>query len=69
MIMYLSLASCAASVAQFVQHSAKNNLSEGTENFTVDLEPSNPDVQDGGPSTATVIIIDDESECIALDFP
>ncbi len=46
-----------------------DNWSEGTEDFTVNLETSNPDVQVGDPSTATVIIIDDESECIALDFP
>ncbi len=44
-----------------------DNLSEGTEDFTVDLEPSNPDVQEEDPSTATVIIIDDESKCIVPD--
>ncbi len=45
-----------------------DNLSEGTEDFTVDLEPLNPDVQVGDPSTATVIIIDDESMCIVPTF-
>ncbi len=46
-----------------------DNLSEGTEDFTVDLVPSNPDVQEGDPSTATVLIIDNESKRIAPDFP
>ncbi len=39
-----------------------DDLSEGTEDFTIDQEPSNPDVQEGDPSTATVLIIDDESK-------
>ncbi len=39
-----------------------DDLTEGTETFTVSLEPSDSDVVKGDPSTTTVNIIDDESE-------
>ena len=37
-------------------------VEEGMEDFTVDLEPSNPKVQEGDPSITTVNIIDDDGK-------
>ena len=39
-----------------------DSVEEGMEDFTVDLQPSNPDVREGDPSITTVNIIDDDGK-------
>ena len=42
-----------------------DNVNEETEDFTVDLEPSNSEVQKGDPNLSTVNIIDDDGKVIS----
>ena len=41
-----------------------DNVNEETEDFTVDLEPSNSEVQEGDPNLSTVNIFDNDGKTI-----